>query len=272
MLLDIDLIPDPSVHNLLLRVGRDRLDVGIYSVVQDNSFIHRSFPLSAIGGSMEKSLREVVYDNPLLLGEFRRVYVVIESGELMVLPAEASAPEQVRALFMAAHPDYDGEILTDTTSTHNAVITYGIPSDLLGFLRRTFHAATLMSHLTPLCRYFAAKPAGRAGSRMVCNFRPSAMDVIVTRGANLVLANTFYFNSPNDAVYYILAVREALGIDNRTEEVQLAGSAQVREAVAPELRRFVQQVMPVLFPTQMFKAGREAMRAPFDLILTPICE
>lgn len=271
MQLDIDLIPDSSIHNLILRVGRDRLDVGIYSVVQDNSFIHRTFPFNPADG-VEKALREVVYDNPLLLGEFRRVYIIVETRELMVVPSEVSAPDDRRMLFRAAHPEWKGEILVDSTATQNAAILYGIPADLLGFLRRTFHNAPICSHLGALCRYFGAKPGRGAGIRMVCNFRHDAVDILATRGANLLLANTFYFRTPSDAVYYILATRSALEIDNRSDDIQIAGNAQVREEVTPELRRFVARVMPVLFPTQMFRAGRDAIRAPFDMVVAPICE
>jgi hypothetical protein len=46
----------------------------------------------------------------------------------------------------------------------------------------------------------------------------------------------------------------------------------LREAIMPELRRYINYVMPVIFPSAMFRAGREAMNAPFELIVLPLCE
>jgi hypothetical protein len=52
----------------------------------------------------------------------------------------------------------------------------------------------------------------------------------------------------------------------------VCGDVALREQIMPELRRFVNYVMPVIFPSTMFRAGKEALNAPFELILLPLCE
>lgn len=271
-ILDKSLVSDPTICNLLLRVGTGRLDVAVYSVVHDNSLIYRSVSLDPAASDMLKAVEDTVYDNPLLLSDFRRIYCLLETDRTMVVPLEADDPALCRNMFKAVHPDFAGEVLESSTSTRNARILYGPDEALIGFIRRTFHGVTIDSHLSPLCRYFASKPGRGNSRRVICNFRREAVDVVILDGNMLMLANTFRYNSPMDAVYYILASWKSLGLDVHTDELLLAGDQGVREEIVPTLRRFLARVMPVIFPPQMFRAGRESMRAPFDLIVTPLCE
>ena len=86
------------------------------------------------------------------------------------------------------------------------------------------------------------------------------------------MANTFHFKNPDDAVYYLLACRKNLGLDPYNDDLSLAGDQSIREKLMPMLRSFIARVIPVIFPPQMFKAGKDAMLAPFDLIVTPLCD
>lgn len=270
--LDKNLVSDTSICNLLIRIGKGRLDVAVYSVVHDNSLIYRSFALGADGEDELRSLESTIYDNPLLLGEFRRTFCLVDTGNSMAVPAEIEAEADRRSVFLAAHPDFDGEILTSSTGARNTALVFGLPGSLAGFLRRTFHGVGIDTHLSTLCRYFASR-AGRGNSRrMVCNFRRDTVDVIVIHGTDILLANTFSFKAPVDAVYYIMAVRKSLGLDPMADDLMLSGNQEIRNEITPMLRQFINRVMPVIFPPQMFRTGRESLRVPFDLIIAPICE
>lgn len=266
------LVSDTSICNLLLRIGPGRLDVAVFSVVHDNSLIYRHFTLGADGEDELTSLENVIYENPLILGDFRRTFCLVDTGNAMVLPAGIDSPEERDKVFRAAHPDFNGEILTSQAGVRNALLTFGIQDNLAGFLRRTFHGINLRPHLSSLCRFFASRPGRGNAPKMVCNFRQGSMDVIILQGQDLLLANTFRFKTPMDAAYYIMAVRKSLGLDPQADELLLAGDQNVREAVTPILRRFISRVMPVIFPPRMFRTGRDSLHVPFDLIISPLCE
>ena len=102
--------------------------------------------------------------------------------------------------------------------------------------------------------------------------RQGKVDVIAVNGDGLRFANTFDYRNPMDAVYYIMASRQMLGMDNASDEMFLSGSPSARESVAETLRKYISYVMPVIFPSAIFKAGKEAMKAPFDLVVLPLCE
>lgn len=271
-ILDKSLVSDTSICNLLLRIGPGRLDAAIYSVVHDNSLIYRSFPLLTDSAGQLRSLEEAVYDNPLLLSEFRRIYCIMDTGNAMAVPSSIADEADIAKVFRALHPEFDGEVLTSATGTRNALLAYGAGTDLTGFLRRTFHGIGIDCHLSTLCRFFASRPGTGNTRRMVCNLRQDAVDVIVIHGSELLLANTFSFKTSMDAAYYIMAARKSLGLNPEADEILLSGDQHIREEITPVLRRFTCRVMPVIFPPQMFRTGKESLRAPFDLIISPICE
>ena len=269
---DSQRIEKPEICNLLLRISRDEIHVAIYSIVEDNSLIYRRIVLDPNASSRLQAIESVIYDNPILLSDFRQVTCVIETEELTVVPSECSSESDRQLLFNAAFPNSSLVMEADETGTRNATILMGLETDLRGFLNRTFHRIRIMSHLGALSRYFASKGAQGNNLKMVVNARQKSLDVIVLDGHRLLMANTFRADTPDNAAYYILACRQRLGLDPRSDELLLAGDQAVREAITPILRTYISRVMPVIFPPQMFKAGRDAMIAPFDLIVTPICE
>lgn len=270
--LDKDLISDPTRYNMLVRVGCAYVDVVIYSVLADNTLLYRTFPLTVSGSlSPVRALEDVVYDNPLMLSDFRKVYILLDTTAYCVIPSELDESQAAR-VFSALHPAFSGAVHVADTATRNASVVFGIPDDLNGFIRRTFTGAVVLPHIAPLVRYFASKPGRGNSRRMICNLRPASMDVIVIDGNSLVQANTVTFRNVADAVYYILASRAAHRLDEHSDEVLLSGDQHVRDEIIPVLRTYIERVMPVIFPPQMFRAGKEAMLAPFDLIVTPLCE
>lgn len=268
--LDKELVDDTTICNMMMRIGAERIDVVVYSVVADSTLIYRSYPLAQHMQGI-KGLEEIVYDNPLLLCEFRKTYILVDTPDYMIIP-DGMVETDAHEAFAVLHPGYDGSVNQADMATRNASVVYGVGRELQGFLHRTFPTAAVCSHIVPLVRYFASKPGRGNSRRMICNFRASAVDVIIIDGNSLLQANTFCSRTPMDAVYYILACRSAHKLDPYGDEVLLAGDQSVREEVTPVLRTYISRVMPAIFPPQMFRAGKESMLAPFDLIVTPLCE
>lgn len=267
-----DRIENPEMWNLLLRLSPEALHVVMYSVVEDNSLIYRRFDLDPASPSWIGAIQNVVYDNPAILSDFRKVYCVVETTRYAVVPSQCEAEADRRLLFDAAFPGSGHEMMADDTGTLNGLVLTGIEPELRGFIYRTFQRATIVSHIAALCRYAAVNGSHGNKVKMIANIRENSMDVVVTDGRRLMLANTFAYDKAEDAVYYLLATRQRLGLDAHNDELLLAGDHARREELMPMLRSFVSRVMPIIFPPQMFKAGKDAMLAPFDLITLPICE
>lgn len=270
--LDKDLITDASRWRLAMKIGRDAIDVVAYSPIEDNSLIQRRIPLNTAKLSPLQAIEEAVYDNPLILSDFGRIQCLIDTPDIVIAPKEAGNldADTLGDILRASRQEFDGAVETNALPASNAVIVMGLPREMSRFLRRTFVNPDLQHHLTPLCRYFLNLSRRVNAPRVYANLRAGSMDIIAVDRDRLLMANTFAFSHISDSAYYIVASRRSLGLDGA--EMYLSGDAGVREQLAPMLRRVIPSVMPVIFPSTMFRAGKEAMTAPFELIILPLCE
>lgn len=274
MVLDKEMIKEPRMWQLVMEPSSDTLSVMAFSPLEHHTLISADIPMEK-GVSPLKAFQETVYDNPLLLSDFRKVTVLIPAERFMAVPdlmTDPAAREQAfRRAFPAGEADSREEILAEELPGLHATMLTGVPQEFLGFLRRTFNAPRISHAITPLALYFKAKHPTRPYGKMIVNLRPGRCDVVILGDAAPLVLNSYRVHDPMDSVYFIMACREGLGL-SPTDEIILAGDPASRGAVAPVLRRFVRYVMPAIFPSTMFRAGRAALRTPFEMIVSPLLE
>lgn len=99
------------------------------------------------------------------------------------------------------------------------------------------------------------------------------MDIIAYDSAGkLTMSTSKEWETETDARYYIIATARTAGFDAETDELLLCGDSSLRHAVTSALSRYVRHVMPLIFPSAALRAGKEAFKAPFPLIILPLCE
>lgn len=254
-----------------LSLGAKTIDYILYTDVQDNSLIMGSIDLDSSAETYLKSLENTIYDNPLLLDDYKQVRVVLGSQRFMVLPGQYDEFEAQEA-FELAYPDSDGEMAMCSLVRCGVNIAFEVPKGVMGFLQRTFSTPPVFHHLHPLCEHYHHLNEGSEISRMFLNFTPGHMDMVIYQSGNIVLANSYDYRSPQDAAYYALHAWDSIALDRLTDEVQLTGSKAERDAIAPILREYIGYVMPAIYPAAALRLGQNAMKAPFDLIMLALCE
>lgn len=269
------MVPDPRMWRMSMLIAPAAVDIALLSMVEDGSLIHRHLPLPALAADPLAAVEEIVYDNPLLLSDFGKTDILLSTRRLMPVPAGLSEEltEQSMRLFW---PDMDAwRMYTDhplPAPSDTDALAYAAPRPLSAFIQRTFPSARVSHAITPLARYLhAGSRLGRSGKLYAC-LRPGEMDLLAFSPTGLLMCNTLDFNAPEDAVYFLLAAMRDCGLAPDSAELLLCGDKGLRETLTPMLRRFVGYVMPVIFPSAMFRAGAAAMTAPFNLIVLPLCE
>lgn len=268
--LDRDKVNDTAAWRLMMRIAPAQIDVMAYNPHQDGSLIMHSVPLA---DANLNSIEEAVYENTFLLKEFARIDVIFASSAFMLLPSDVTEDES-RQLMEDAFPDAPTNVIEDNVSP-SIKLTYSVDAALEGFVRRTFFNARVHHCLTPLIQYFMNGVRGNA-LRMCVNVNRDSIDVIAFDHNRLLLANSFKKVTVEDALYYILSVRDLLFKEQlaqgRGVEIVISGPPAKRAELIPVLSRYASPVVPVIFPSAMFNAGNESMNAPFDLTLTSLCE
>lgn len=270
-ILDKDLIDDTSMWTLAMQFSASGVEVAAYSEIEDNSLIYRSLPLVFDGTTRLRAMEDAVYENPFLLREFRRTFIVVEPEASMLVPHDAGELEAAR-IADATLGQEDREWATEESGARNTLIAYGFADGFRRFVRRTFgNDTTPLSHLAVLSRYFLRKVQRGKPAGMLVNLRKGAIDVIAIERGSLMMANSFICRDVADMAYYVMACRKYTAM-NSDADLYLCGDSEMREPLAVMLRRFLSSVKPLIFPPAMFRVGREAMQVPFPLIVSPICE
>jgi hypothetical protein len=270
--LQASLVPHPQHSRLAMRVCNGAIDVVIFSSVEDNSLQWHSIVLDAAAPSPFKALEEAVYRNPLLLADFGRIDVLIDTKRRLVVPSEESDGDNINSMFAQLYPDYKYEVVSSSIDSNGTTIAIADDAERINFIRRTFNNPHISDRIVPLCRYFGIKNRlGNAGKFHV-HLGENTVDIIAYGADGLLMANTFSSDNENDDLYYVMWAANALKFDNNSDQMLLSGNAQRREHLIPLLRRYISYVMPVIFPSAMFKAGQDALSAPFELITLPLCE
>ncbi len=270
--LQASLVPHPQLSRLALRVCNNAIDVVVISGVEDNSLIWHRIDLDAAAGTPLKALEDAVYQNPLLLADFSAIDVLIDTPRRLVVPAHAAAADSIEKMFAELYPDEQYEIIATPIDSNGTTIAIADDVERINFIRRTFNNPHIADRIVPLCRYFGIKNRlGNAGKFHI-HLSDESIDIIAYGADGLLMANTFASTDANDDLYYVLAAARSLDFDNNNDQMLLSGNAARREALIPLLRRYISYVMPVIFPSAMFKAGKDSLSAPFELITLPLCE
>lgn len=275
--LEPNLVPNPQTCRMALRVSPEALDMVIVSRVNDNALIWRRLPMpdsaDSDGAISVRSLEEVVYDNRLLLSDFAAVDVLIDTPRFMAIPNETAADTgKVEEIFGSLYPDDEQDVIV-SRATDDAAIAFSADPALTAFLRRTFGAGVRISHvIAPLVRFFAIKTRLGNNGKLHLHMDGRRATLIAFGREGLLMANTFRVNAAEDAVFYTLTAAHHLGFDNATDRVIVSGDSDLRDSVLPLLRRSLSYVMPLIFPSDIFKLGRDALRAPFELIALPLID
>lgn len=265
-------ITNPHMWQLVIEISGSHLSAMVFCPTQDNSLQRVEVALQRPGTTARQSLEEAVYDNPGLTDDYGKVTVLWRSERFAVIPGFVTDNDLAEAIlrrqFVEEKSEGDTEVLTDTLEGVDARIIYEVPAELLNFVRRTFNNPRVMHPLTPLTLWFAAKCHGRRGGKTLACLGNGTLDLVILGQNTPLLINSFDTVEATDAVYYTLAARRAFSLAD-TDEVMLAGPAAERAAVTPLLRRYVNYVMPAIFPADMFSLGHGIMACPFEMAVAP---
>lgn len=264
-------IRHPECWNLILRLGGSSVRFILYSDEEEDSLISRELALDLTGGNYLKSLENCVYDNPVLIQDFKRIAVSVESSHFVVLPAEMSNDDAMDGVIDYMYADDDGDRCLCELQEGKCSMAYTVSRGVTAFLQRTFNMPKIVHHLVPLCAYSAEKSEKSGMSKMFVHLYDNRLDMCIFRKGELLMTNTFAYRDVEETAYYILNAWQNFNLDVMNDELQLSGDKAVRDLITPQLRKYVTYVMPIIFPASAMKIGQDAIKAPFDLILLSQC-
>lgn len=257
--------------NLGLQFEPGVVRVVVSSVDGEMPLRQYSIPLDPTAET-SRALEDAIYATPMLLNDYAGIRATVVTDNFIPVPRGLS---EAGAEVCGMLDEDSGEILlTDNAGAIDIAWTFD--RKLYNFIERTFRNCPISCYVTPLVKFFTAKAIrGNSGKVFVHlhGSSPRHADILVFAGdGRPLMVTTKRYNTEADALYYILAAIETAGLSRTEDEVQVCGDSAAREALMPLLRQYVRFAVPVIFPSEAFRMGREALVAPFPLIVQKLCE
>lgn len=241
---------DTSERCLSLEISGDRLTVLIPGADAGADYLYAEIALGGESSEYHRTVEETIYANPLLLCDYRRTSILLRDCATQIVPAGFGPWLPVPAGF---------DTLCENVPAAGAEVAGIYPSTLLNFLKRSFNNPHIGNHLTPLCSVFGRLSRRSNRPRVYIQYLGTGVDVLVYSAHALQFAASYPTQNADDALYYTLAACHTAGFSRSEGEMMLLAPADLRDSLQPQLRRYVNYVMPLIIPSDLCRRG------PFEL-------
>lgn len=258
-----DMITQPELWRCVLQIGQTRLYAALVPPAPGEPPVWRSITLSADATSRLKAIEDAVYDNPLLLCDFRRIDVITDSERIAILPQCATPADDDQLIDMigictGSEPS-EQPALCERVEIGGATFTYTIDSQLEAFLRRTFFGVHIHHPLAITAAETTALARNSTVMTVVAD-TPGIITVAAARDGNLLMANQFAYTHPIDAAYYVMASRATLALTPDSGTLRLCGTHHNLPNIAEALTPYVKNIERAVTPPRLCLLGKEAAR------------
>lgn len=258
--------------HLLVNLRTDGIYFATFDPLEDDTYQHFSVAFTAKSQTLCENVKNSIYENPQLLQEYDRTYLLVDTPRFTLVPEEMETCEENRIPYYDfCYPGHNDYIVENRLTLNRAYLLFGLDRELYTFLCRTFSAPTVLHPLTPLSEYFFLHSRNGNEAKVYLHLRQERFDLIVFKQGRLLLANTFDYTTADDIAYFTLLSWKQLSLDQARDRLYLAGEKSMRQPLTEILQKYLKSVLPYPFPSQLFRIGKETIDAPFELITIPLC-
>lgn len=270
-------VEHPEHSRLTLLISDTVAEAAIISRIADNSLVRHTLNLDdPAAATPVRALQKAVYDCPDILLDYPRIDILVDTPRVLLLPPDhPTDPDKLAEMFDSLYPHDELEIIATHTADpghpNMPIVATGLPTELTGFLRRTFDRPHITHRITPLIQFFGLKNRLGNSGKLHIHLSPRRTSAIAFGNDGLLMANTYTTPTVEDALYYTLAAARLLEYNNDSDTVIISGDNTLRDALLPALRRYIANAIPAIFPAAALRAGTQAMEIPFEIAVTPLC-
>lgn len=254
-----DAISQPQLWRLAFELDHENLSVALFPPTSNESPIYERFSLNLEEKSHVKGLEEIIYDNPLLLSEFKQIDFLIGTDKFLLVPFIDDQYAE-RLMLKAFTSDMESEYLKDIV-LDNAMILYVIDPTLISFLRRTFFGVKIRHRLVPLTNYL--RKSLREKECLVLNINGKSMDIVAFSENTLLAYNSYQINSDLETLYYTLAVIKSTALEKPA--IYIRNSNPNRQETNQLINNYLTDIRPLMTADDILSRGKGQSEVPLTL-------
>ena len=231
--------------DLSILLGVDRLSY-LVSDERDNALLLKDYRLSESAitdAELKPALQEVLLADADLKLAYRRTKIALISQYATLIPDRFYQPDKQTTYLASAVPDTAMGTLADDLLRQlgvRNVYTYApFLSDMLG---RYFRKPEIVHSYTPLLLSLRQAFEHQQGKRLYVNVREHIVQIVFMDGDELILCNSYPYQSAEDFIYYVLLVMEQFRLKPESVPVTLSGLLVLESEVYRLLYRYIRHL------------------------------
>jgi hypothetical protein len=263
-------------YELNLLVGAD----SVYYMVNDaqlNVLALKSFHNDRKKDRTQLTTFKDAFFEDILLKEPYRVSKIVFTTPHFTFVPNKFYNETEHATYFQNLTDFTEDTAFEADSMKNLDFTnvYAIEKNIQNFTQSTFPLAKRFHVFSALIQGCQKMAEVRNGHQIFANVRDGFVQILFFDGKELIFANAFPFQTPQDLIYFIMMVYEQFKLNPESIPLSISGNMTEDSDIFKYIYRYVRLVNFIKAPTY-FRLGQEFTGVPqhfyFDLFSIKLCE
>jgi hypothetical protein len=188
-----------------------------------------------INSSLVKSYLE---DSGIDTEQFGNVHLIFNTKEFALIPSSLHNPLFHRDLVETIHGDMlDLQFNADQLSHFDAVNVYGVQREINTVLNRFFPHAQRVHKNACIVKGISSQLDRLPSQFIKIFFSPSHIDVLVVKNGKLQFLQKFYYETTDDAIFYILTLSEKFKLNRKAICFFASGIIDLDSLILFELKK-----------------------------------
>lgn len=231
---------------LSLEIGGDGLALAVLDNLLNRYLVFEQYALRKTAGPEQLADRigQLAKEHDWLNASFKKVTVMMTDVPSTLVPAAVYDNDQSEAFLRFNHPASGDaeEVRVDHLKNLEAKNIWALPVAIDTTLRRLHPHLRYAHHTTPLIEGLLASFRNVPERRAIAHVQQGRFDVIVIEGRNLLLCNSFRYQTGEDFIYYLLFIFEQLRLNPETTPLLLLGEVNKESAVYGMANKYIRHV------------------------------
>ncbi|MBC8005215.1 MAG: DUF3822 family protein, partial [Verrucomicrobia bacterium] len=237
-----DLNNTPEYH-LSIQVGLDGFSFCILDIIRKKYLVLQHIPFVVGKPQFLPKKMEMIFDSQEKLNAtYQSVSVTYSTNKATLLPK--SFPESDLFIKIASLTNDIGkneDVGVNGLAGFNQQLIFSYPKEMLTLLNSKFTEFSFRHKSVPLLAS-AVEQRNEKKNTLLINFEKQYIRMIVLKGMQMELYNSFYFKNETDFLYYALNICQTLHIDPESDEILIGGYVADDSTYIRQLKKFVSNV------------------------------
>lgn len=171
----------------------------------------------------EQEFNRLIADEEVFQYSFKKTIALIDTSFFTLVPKTFHDRNKLEELLRFNVKIPSGNVVYKSEEILNSqyFLVYALPKNILKSLEKNF----LNIQFKPLIEVLINQSCSSdEGSSLKCHVSPHSFIVVYTKDNQLIFANKFNYEAPEDLVYNVLNIYQQLGLSNELDALHLSGS------------------------------------------------